>query len=163
MKNKKFIMLMSLILSLNLLGGCSDSDTISESGENYVKDGTEYVKVEPKPTSTPSPDIIVEAEPIIYEPGTLFIQQVVRPVLVYDSETNGYYLEKPTFEAPEGYSYCGEYPYETFWNHKDGYVIRTWVNNKTIVVERRYNVTKNIYYTDDEFGTVLEEESLKLD
>ena len=189
MKRKELIsILLSTITAINLYGCTLMKDEDSQvlvdkygnvtslmtiDGDEYVKEGNEYMKVEPtpKPTPdptpdpTPEPDVIEDAEPLYFEPGTRNVSEFVKIIFPYKSNRKSYvYDTYGTFESPEGYELLAEYLVDEWKNSIEQvyFIRRVWVNVETIKVEGTHNVTKDTYEYET-FGSVVKDETLKLD
>ena len=197
MKRKELIsILLSTITAINLYGCTLMKDEDSQvlideygnvtslmtiDGNEYIKEGNEYMKVEPTPEPTPvptpeptpvptpkptpEPDVIEDAEPLYFEPGTRNVSEFVQNKLPYRSNSNSYvYDTYETFESPEGYELLTEYLVAEWKNsiEKVYFIRRVWVNVETIKVEGTHNVTKDTYEYET-FGSVVKDETLKLD
>ena len=152
MKNKKKALLLASIASLGILCGCGKEKhkTIETEDGTYIETNGEYVKV--------------EVLPKVYEPGTHIIQFVHKNSDGY-SYDRSYLIEgfdnllfAP--EVPEGYKAIGSTSYSTN-DGFDNYTIYIMVNEVTVEVEGRYDVTLNsiLYNTP---GKIIEEKTLGL-
>jgi len=193
MKRKELIsILLSAVTAINLYGCTLMKDEDSEvrvdqygnitslmtiDGVEYVKEEKEYITLpdptptqtpeptpEPTPVPTPEPDVIEDAEPLYFEPGTRNVSEFVKIILPYKSNRKSYiYDTYGTFESPEGYELLTEYLVEKFEgsNEKTYFIRRVWVNVKTIKLEGTHNVTRDTYEYET-FGSVYEK-NLKID
>ena len=156
MKTKsKAKILAFLTASTLLLSGCVEEkkEVVEIDGVKYIKNEDEYTKI----------DLYNR----VFEPGTHILHYVNIPSAktssVYDYYIDQGYNNGSFFidEAPEGYRLVGV----TSYSNNDGYdefIIYIFVNEKTVIVNGRYDDKINeIVY--DSPGVIKEESSLTLE
>ena len=145
--NKQKIALLAALLSLSILTGCGDkTEVIEVNGEQFIKNGDDYTKIEEKKQ--------------VFEPGTHFVQY-------YNFVSNGnskynYDLDSginTTTNIPvyDGYEIYAVYPF-LHNGYTYGYTY-IFINTKKVEVTSTYDVEHNIYAFSKP-GVVVEEHIL---
>ena len=146
MKNRKKALLLASIASLCILCGCKENEVIEIDGEQYIKSGEDYTRLDLSPRE--------------FEPGTHVIRY---------SDDSDSHLGEPGWgnsiinipEVPEGYKYV-----ETISIISEGYgshigYVHIFVNTKTVLARGVYNPeTNRIEYSEP--GEVVEERALEM-
>ncbi|MBR4178561.1 MAG: hypothetical protein IKR57_04360 [Bacilli bacterium] len=146
MKRKKKALLLASIASLCLLCGCNNTEVVVIEGEQYVKNGEEYTRV--------------DLTPKVFEPGQHVIHYTVRPSSFQGAEGWGTStIEVP--EVPEGYRYVNTITLDEAGYGHTSALVHVFVNEKRVEVVGTYNSkTNTIEYIEP--GKIVEEKVLEM-
>ena len=146
MKRRKKALLLASALSLCVLCGCGEAQTVEIDGVTYVQNGDEYTRI----------DIV----PRVFEPGEHVIYYTVNRGDSSFGGKDGWGTSKLNIpEVPEGYRYV-----ETLSLDEGGYgytdaLVHIFVNEKKVEVKGTYNTrTNTVEYNEP--GRVVEELTL---